>query len=329
MEKGRQFGKHRAYCVEAGKSCARRLRDQQLAGPTLRGGNRGNCPPGSPHDHHSNQPAVTGNAVHGEISPCETACGQIQSYNGAIKFDHTRACRVSLGHALRTESGARRKIGKIKTYHRFSLFLSCGEHHEATKTQLVVTLARGVSVTSWTRDVNVPRPTVFRCAKTRRNPLGGRVLSPEGLVQTGVRHRCAKHPPGRSGNGRRPPSLNQAGWRAKYETRDLTAFVEIERTQPKCVRWPKLRNRLWQFSLESGLRKRWHLTTWMDWGRGRRAEDGGRRAEKGLRALVGFAHQRGRIYLSRRRPRTETKMQKDIKKGSVPLASFRPAPPMV
>jgi hypothetical protein len=53
-----------------------------------------------------------------------------------------------------------------------------------------------------------------------------------------------------------PPSL----------THRVSIFVKIERANPNRVRWATLRNALWRFSLESGLPRRSHLTTWTDWG---------------------------------------------------------------
>ena len=53
-----------------------------------------------------------------------------------------------------------------------------------------------------------------------------------------------------------PPSL----------TLRCRVFVEIERTNRNCARWPKSRNTLWQVSLESEVGKKWHLTTWTAFG---------------------------------------------------------------
>jgi hypothetical protein len=85
------------------------------------------------------------------------------------------------------------------------------------------------------------------------------------------------------------PRFDASGW---YPEWPRAVSVEIERTNRNRLRWQELRNTLRQFSLESGLRRRWHLTTWTDTGGraeggGRRAEGGGRRAKGGGRRAEG------------------------------------------
>jgi hypothetical protein len=53
----------------------------------------------------------------------------------------------------------------VKIDRRLSLFIMGEEHREATKTQLALALAQGVTVTRWARENNVPRPTVYRWAR--------------------------------------------------------------------------------------------------------------------------------------------------------------------
>ena len=55
-----------------------------------------------------------------------------------------------------------------------------------------------------------------------------------------------------------------AGRRANQGAQIVTVFLETERTKPIRARWPKLRNTLRQFSLESGSCQKWNLTTWTD-----------------------------------------------------------------
>jgi hypothetical protein len=54
---------------------------------------------------------------------------------------------------------------KIKIDHGLSLFIMEREHRNATKSQLALALAQGVSVTRWARDQNVARPTNYTWAK--------------------------------------------------------------------------------------------------------------------------------------------------------------------
>jgi hypothetical protein len=64
------------------------------------------------------------------------------------------------------------------------------------------------------------------------------------------------------GEGRRTEDRGRRRAEGEDEPGELTARVEIERTNPIWARWPELRNTFSQFSLESGSRRGWDLTTW-------------------------------------------------------------------